>query len=115
MIDVMMFLLVFFVLISLNVIPALGLPTNLPQSSAPSAINAERPIIITVRRNGAVEIDGQSIQFSDLSDRLSTVPKGKNIIVKSDSDGQIQDLVRLMDSLKIAGIQKVSIATSNAR
>ena len=33
MIDVMMFLLVFFVLISINVIPALGLKTKLPQSS----------------------------------------------------------------------------------
>lgn len=30
MIDVMMFLLVFFVLISLNVIPALGIKTSLP-------------------------------------------------------------------------------------
>ena len=33
MIDVMMFLLVFFVLVSINVIPALGLKTKLPQSS----------------------------------------------------------------------------------
>ena len=32
MIDVMMFLLVFFVLISLNVIPAQGLKTSLPKS-----------------------------------------------------------------------------------
>ena len=35
MIDVMMFLLVFFVLISINVIPALGLKTTLPNSKAP--------------------------------------------------------------------------------
>ena len=36
MIDVMMFLLVFFVLISLHVIPALGIKTQLPTSSQPT-------------------------------------------------------------------------------
>lgn len=34
MIDVMMFLLVFFVLVSLNVIPALGMKTQLPSASS---------------------------------------------------------------------------------
>ena len=37
MIDVMMFLLVFFVLVSINVIPALGLKTKLPQIEPRSA------------------------------------------------------------------------------
>ena len=35
MIDVMMFLLVFFVLISMNVIPATGIKTQLPGSTQP--------------------------------------------------------------------------------
>lgn len=115
MIDVMMFLLVFFVLISLNVIPAVGIPTNLPQSTAPSSIDPEKPVIITVRKEGTIDIDGQIFQYEELSARLTSLQKSKNVIVKSDRDGRIQDLVRLMDSLKIAGVLKVSIATSDAR
>ncbi len=115
MIDVMMFLLVFFVLISLNVIPALGIPTNLPKSSAPSSIDPEKPLMITVQKNGLVDMDGVSFQYEELASKLNNVPKTKNVILKSDAEGRIQDLVRVMDSLKVAGIQKVSIATSNAR
>ena len=115
MIDVMMFLLVFFVLISLNVIPALGIPTNLPKSSVPSSIDPEKPLMITVQKNGLVDVDGVSFQYEQLASKLNNVPKTKNVILKSDAEGRIQDLVRVMDSLKVAGIQKVSIATSNAR
>ncbi|HQT43882.1 MAG TPA: biopolymer transporter ExbD, partial [Halothiobacillus sp.] len=39
MIDVMMFLLIFFVLISLNVIPAQGIKTQLPKSSESQKIS----------------------------------------------------------------------------
>lgn len=43
MIDVMMFLLVFFVLISINVLPATGLKTQLPSASKrPAAKTAEK-------------------------------------------------------------------------
>ena len=42
MIDVMMFLLVFFVLISLNVIPALGLKTQLPSAGSAQQLKPQK-------------------------------------------------------------------------
>ena len=42
MIDVMMFLLVFFVLISTNVLPALGLRVALPHAAAPDQAYSQR-------------------------------------------------------------------------
>lgn len=48
MIDVMMFLLVFFVLISLNVIPSQGLNTDLPQSKTAARQVADHPIVVTI-------------------------------------------------------------------
>ncbi len=48
MIDVMMFMLVFFVLISVNVIPATGIKTNLPTSSATSKNNEAKVAVITL-------------------------------------------------------------------
>ena len=51
MIDVMMFLLIFFVLISLNVIPAFGLKTALPDSStAQRTVSDSQPIVVSLRR-----------------------------------------------------------------
>lgn len=48
MIDVMMFLLVFFVLISLNVIPALGLKTQLPSAGSAQQLKPQKKAIITL-------------------------------------------------------------------
>ena len=59
MIDVMMFLLVFFVLISINVIPALGLKTTLPNSKAPEKLEIRKHVVITLARDGTLEVDGQ--------------------------------------------------------
>ena len=48
MIDVMMFLLVFFVLISLNALPALGLRVALPYSSKPAHLEMTRRVTLTL-------------------------------------------------------------------
>jgi biopolymer transport protein ExbD len=49
MIDVMMFLLVFFVLISVNVIPALGIKTQLPNSSqAQSLTTPVKQVVVNI-------------------------------------------------------------------
>ena len=48
MIDVMMFLLVFFVLISLNVIPAQGLRTSLPRSGQSEKLSLHKRAVITL-------------------------------------------------------------------
>ena len=48
MIDVMMFLLVFFVLLSLNVIPALGVKTALPSSSVAKDLQTQNIARITI-------------------------------------------------------------------
>ena len=48
MIDVMMFLLVFFVLISLNVIPAVGIKTQLPVASTAQQLKPQNKAVITL-------------------------------------------------------------------
>ena len=62
MIDVMMFLLIFFVLISLNVIPAFGLKTALPGSTtAQRAVSTTPPVVITLLDDGRVALEGQPV------------------------------------------------------
>ena len=63
MIDVMMFLLVFFVLISLNVIPSQGLNTDLPQSKTAARQVADHPIVVTIGPEGQLQVAGQYVDF----------------------------------------------------
>ena len=113
MIDVMMFLLVFFVLISINVIPASGLKTHLPTSSSAQDNRDIRNAIITIARSGALQLDGKSLAVTELSAQLSLLRQQNaklTVIVKGDADVELQRLVDVMDAVKGAGIEALSIA-----
>lgn len=113
MIDVMMFLLVFFVLISINVIPAAGLKTHLPTSSTAQDNRDVRNAIVTVTRDGVLQLDGQVLDIADLPARLGLLKQPGSrltVIVKGDADIPLQRLVDVMDAVKSAGIEALSIA-----
>lgn len=114
MIDVMMFLLVFFVLISLNVIPALGLKTNLPSASSSQDLTPQNKAVITLGLNDALQVDGVDTTLGALSTLLNAVKKDGvklNVIVNSDRGVEVQRLVDVMDHLKQNGFESISIAT----
>ena len=69
MIDVMMFLLVFFVLISINVLPALGLKITPPTSGNPDKIVERTRLTVGIDRDGRTFLDGQPIEIADLPER----------------------------------------------
>jgi len=114
MIDVMMFLLVFFVLISLNVIPALGLKTHLPSSSTAQDLKPQNKAVITIGLKDAIQVDGIDTPLNGLIARLNEIRKNGeklNIIVNSDRGVEVQRLVDVMDALKQGGFDSISIAT----
>ncbi|MCP1575645.1 MULTISPECIES: ExbD/TolR family protein [Herbaspirillum] len=114
MIDVMMFLLVFFVLISLNVIPALGLKTQLPSSSTAQDLKPQTKAIITIAKDDVIQVDGENTNLDGLTARLDKLRKeGEklNLIINSDRGVEVQRLVDVMDTLKKGGFDSISIAT----
>ena len=114
MIDVMMFLLVFFVLVSLNVIPALGMKTQLPSASSAQQLKPQNKAILTLGANGELQLDGQDIQVDALDAALKAQEKPDSkttIIVNSDKGVEVARLVEVMDTLRLGGFTSVSIAT----
>lgn len=114
MIDVMMFLLVFFVLISLNVIPALGLKTNLPSASSAQDLKPQNKAVITIGMYGVLQVDGLDTEINVLAARLNQAKKSGvklNVIINSDRGVEVQRLVEVMDRLKQNGFDSIAIAT----
>lgn len=115
MIDVMMFLLVFFVLISLRVIPALGVKTQLPTSGKPEKLDVRKHAVVTVTKSGAIQLDGIDYTLADLLPALSKLKQAEenvDVVVRSDRDASVQQLVDVMDAVKASGITSVAIASS---
>lgn len=114
MIDVMMFLLIFFVLISLNVIPAKGLKTELPTSAQSTDLKPAKHVVLTISRNGDISMDSQRFSLTDVSQNLRTLSKSAHnvdVVINGDKGVDMQTLIDVMDAVKQSGINDISIAT----
>jgi biopolymer transport protein ExbD len=114
MIDVMMFLLVFFVLISLNVIPMTGVKTKLPTSGVTEQANPKNKVVITLLKNGEMMFDDIKVQVSNLSSLLekkkSEFGENFSVLINGDEASSLQNLIDVMDVLKKNNISAMTIA-----
>ena len=115
MIDVMMFLLVFFVLISINVIPAGGLKVALPSLSTLEKNVVPKKIIITITKDSRLMLDDSPVSLSDLEPTLLNKKNqlGSNftVLINGDEAASLQDLVAVMEVLKNLQIPSMTIAS----
>jgi biopolymer transport protein ExbD len=113
MIDIMLFLLVFFIMITLRMIPATGIASHLPQSS--TAVTIERPkIIISLPAHGQIVVEGQLMTPDQLTSYLlGQDPAHANVTIAGAKDVSLQDLVIAMDACREAGVTQIGIAAKN--
>lgn len=113
MIDVMMFLLVFFVLISIHVLPALGLKVALPQSSAASRLDEPRRVTVTLTKEGGVYLDGNATTVEELPSLLRNLSAQSKIavIIAGDEHSRLQSLVDVLGALQKGGVAATAITT----
>jgi len=114
MIDVMMFLLVFFVLISLNVIPMTGVKTKLPTAGVTEQANPKNKVVITLLKNGEMMFDDIKVQVSNLNALLekkkSEIGENFSVLINGDESASLQNLIDVMDVLKKNNISAMTIA-----
>jgi biopolymer transport protein ExbD len=111
MIDVMMFLLVFFVLISLNALPALGLRVALPYAANPAHLEVTRRVTVTLTADGQIFLDGENTSAAGVTERLKILARDAKltVIISGDREARLQPLVSVLDALKQAGIVSATI------
>ena len=112
MIDIIFFLLVFFMMNSLETIAQKALSVQLPQAQNATA-PAQMPVIITLDAQGYITLDSKPVNTGDVLQTIKQcIANDPNIAVilqadKRTSHGQV---VAVMDILKSAGVKKFSIA-----
>lgn len=112
LIDVIFFLLVFFMMNSLQTTTQRALSLELPQAATAESVR-ELPIVITIDKAGHIMVDGTSMSFDEASLLFSSrAVSNKNLAVvlqadKSTAHGQV---AAVMDMLKQSGVKKLGIA-----
>jgi biopolymer transport protein ExbD len=111
MIDIMMFLLVFFVVISIRMIAGTGMEMDLPGSATTQDLKSST-ITIGVNKTGDIVVDGKTLSPEALKDRLVVLKRDKlvEVVLAGDKDVPLQVLLKVMDSVRGAGITQVGIA-----
>ncbi|WP_110953453.1 ExbD/TolR family protein [Anaerosinus massiliensis] len=113
MIDIIFFLLVFFMMSTLYRIEQNLVPMQLPYASAQKA-QTDHSISVTVLPNGNILFENEEIVFAVLGQMAkSELRKNKEsiFVLKADKKTEYGEVVAALDELKSAGISKIAIAT----
>jgi biopolymer transport protein ExbD len=116
MIDIIFFLLVFFMMSTLYMVEQHTLPVNLPQAAAQQ--DTTKSVTVTVQANGSVLFNQEEIPLSLLSKRV-TLELGKQsnslFVLRGDKQVAYGQIIAVLDALKQAGAHRVSVAVEKAR
>lgn len=112
MIDIMMFLLVFFIVITLRMIQGTGIQLDLPSSKTTQDLKPTQ-ITIGVQKDGTMYIEGQPYSAEGLKAKLEEAKKSSDklaVILAGDKELTYQNTLKVMDVARSAGISQVGLA-----
>ena len=112
MIDIMMFLLVFFVILSLRMIEGSGIPMEIPSSITPETIE-KSTLTVGVNNSGEIIFDSKVITKNELREELKKIEEADkyNIVIAGEKNTTLENLIEIMDEFRRVGISSVAIAT----
>lgn len=110
MIDIMLFLLVFFAIITLHMIPASGVRADLPKSQATTPI-PHPDVVVSLASNGTVSVGDKPLTLPELTARLKRgQPAQTRVTIAGAGQASLQSLIGVMDACRKAGVTHLGIA-----
>jgi biopolymer transport protein ExbD len=113
MIDIIFFLLVFFMFSTLSMVQQHTIPLSLPQASTTQQ-EIPRSITVTVMQDGHLMLDQEEIPLALLGKRvgMELMQQPDSVfILRADKQVEYGKVVTILDELKLAGARRVSVAT----
>ena len=113
MIDIIFFLLVFFMMSMLTMVVQKSISLNLPQTVT-SKLDVEKALPVAGTSDGQIYGEQEKIPRETFRRRME-IEKGRNpnlsIVLRADTKSEHGDFVFVLDQLKSVGISKIGIAT----
>ena len=116
MIDIMFFLLVFFMLSTMYMVEQKTIPVNLPQATS-AAIDNKTNFTVTLKDDGSIYLEDQQTDIQTLLMQATKEQKNNPsfaISIRADKDINYDKVVSFIDTLKKAGITRFGLATNGA-
>lgn len=112
MIDIIFFLMVFFLFSTLQMVYQKSMPVNLPVASS-SHQEAPKPVAITLMKDGTISIGDTMVSIEEIKPRVEQLADKADtpVILRADENIEHGKVIKVMDEIKSAGVTKLSIAT----
>ena len=111
LIDIVFLLLVFFIYAMLSMAVHRALPVALP-SSTTAKIDKYAILSVTVKSDGSIYLDKEPVPMAHLAAVLREKAKGPQetgVLLFADRSLSYQDLFKVLDQIRIAGLERVSL------
>ncbi|MFD1704510.1 protein TolR [Methylopila henanensis] len=112
MVDVMLVLLIIF-MVSAPLL-TVGVPIDLPQTSANPLNEEKEPLTITVNTKGEVFLQETQVQVEEIAPRLIAITNSgydERIYVRGDRNVVYGQVMKVMGTLSAAGFRRVALVT----
>lgn len=113
--DIVFLLLIFF-LVTTTFLPDAGMDLDLPESTTATASELTTTVI-SVGEDGGVQLDGRTVSLDELQTAVRALPAAdrQKITVRADSRVDYGVIVRIIDALRNAGVEGLSLPMNAVR
>jgi biopolymer transport protein ExbD len=117
LIDIMFFLLAAFMLVSLSMVNLKGVKVNLPTATTATGETKKDFITVTVDKGGLAYLDAKLMGDHELVSALAAKHRSEanvRVFISGEQDSRHGDMMRVLDLVRSAGIEKVAFETREA-
>ena len=111
MIDIMLFLLVFFAMLTLRMIPTSGHVTKMPTSSTAVSIPAPK-LLVEISVDGSLIVENARLTPAQLTALLRSRGAAKTAVtIAGNQTATLQQVMNVIDAIKAGGASEIGLAT----
>ena len=112
LVDVMLVLLIVFMVTA--PLLTVGVPIELPKTSAKQMTDDNEPLTITIDKNSKIYIQEMEIDFDDLTEKLEAIGQSnfdQKIYINGDKDISYEVLMKVMAKISSSGYTSIGLVT----
>ncbi len=115
MIDIIFFLLVFFMMSMLSMVVQRSVDISIP-SAQTAKISVHESVPVSITQDGSIYVEREKIARKDFRRRME-IEKSRNadlnVILRADAKSEHEAFVYVLDQVKAVGINRIGIATES--
>jgi biopolymer transport protein ExbD len=114
-IDIMFFLLVTFLMVSIKSIPSHGIAVRLPGTATSDPRPHREQIDLAITGNNSLFWNQEEIPYEQLSARLKAAQATSDrvqVVIHGDEKANFKEIIQVLDAVRGVGITAVTLATS---